>query len=112
MSIIYYKGEIAVTQDEKKEDSKYIKQLINNTLRPFHSLSKTEKYRGVTNVYLKIYYESFYLLQNPRFKNVCISKANELKSEIENDKSNLLVDKDNANYLISLLSLFLKKYSD
>ena len=108
MSMIYYKGDIAVTQEKKKEDIKYIKELVNKTNNP---LQKTEKYRGVTNVYLKIYYESFYLLQNTNFKNVTIIKANQLISEIEKDKSDSLVDEDSANYLINLLSLFLKKYN-
>ena len=72
MSMVYYKDDIAVTENERKEDTNYIKELLNYTSNP--DLSKKERIRCVTNVYLKIYYESSYLLQNTNFKSVCITR--------------------------------------
>ena len=110
MSMIYYKGDIAVTENKRKEDTNYIKELLNYTSNP--DLSKKERIRCVTNVYLKIYYESSYLLQNSNFKSVCISKSKKLKSEVENEKSKLSITADSADYLINLFNLFLGKYDN
>jgi len=110
MTIIYYKGDIAVTEKERKEDTKYIRELLNYTSNP--SLSKIEKIRCVTNIYLKIYYESSYLLQNTNFKNVCIIKSKKLKLEAKEEKSGSLINVDSTDYLINLLNLFLEKYDN
>ena len=98
-----------IAMTNKSIDSQYLKYIIDYS----HTTNdKKIKYRCVTNIYLKIYYESSYLLENLHFKNTTVRKAKDLVRELVIEKTKNTNSLDSINYLIDLLSLFLDKYDN
>lgn len=92
-------------KDPNIKDIKYLLDEANN------ELGKTiEKFRIITNIWLKIYYEANYLvIEHKIFRNVTIQKAKDLKIQIKKIKKTER-NIETLRYLYKLLKKFLKKY--
>ena len=92
-------------KDPNIKDIKYLLDEANNELG-----ETIEKFRIITNIWLKIYYEANYLvIEHENFRNVTIRKAKDLKIQIKKIKKTER-NIETFRYLYKLLKKFLRKY--